>query len=1271
MMRCLNSKSLSRSRIVPWLALILCFRGFVVSKTITVSCICNNSSSQCQTLDQALAMVESDTELVLESGEHTLQNFSLIQDVQNITLKGSSTSDATEVRITCFSGVGLGAVNVTNLQVSYLTIYGCGLSGANLDNVTASVNQFVDLFYQIPSEVKVAIFLAHCRDIIMKNVVVTGTAGIGLLAINVIGNSSLVEMQFVENSNWEVCSPDVRLLINNSKLGGGAYFLYQDYRPDYASEYTSAYNRLVLDESKFTSNSVCSFEGIGQYYSLSRSLRNFGYAVGFGGAGLSIVLGQSKFAVSIQITASEFKSNMALVAGAAYIGIFTYVRNSSVSFSSCTFDSNTAWYIAGGIGLINDLDRYDASEITEQGTNKSIIEITDSTFKNCSASAGGGAIYLLSTRFAAKRIVSGSVRVRLAGSFLRGNIASGGGAAIECRETLADGRHLGMQLEISDTVINESNAGNTTGLRLINRNIPAAVSVYQMQVTLSRNTYIGDNSITGLFAYGALIGIDGSISLVRNFGTYGGGMNLQGLSFLIITNSSSLQMISNTARALGGAIYIDQGSTESLEQCFLYFGYDQFVYCTDCSNLNNTGAQIVFAGNTARRGNDIYGSSTLAMCPWAWNYSSNASYVRLSQLFPTVFNFSNKALNGTKDVEGLTNLMTIQNESFEQSPGQAVALDIGIYDEYNQTRSDIISSWVVEYDYTCNYNFLLNGQTVLSTNEDDSKVYVTLLADEDTPRCISLQIYSITQRLVSQTISVEVRKCPAGFEFDKSSRRCQCMKLLNATGVTCYVSSLEFEVPHNTWLGYVESSLTVLHTCPSPYCRFNFNVSAPIRIPVKNNTFDMQLQCSSVLNRGGIGCRTCKAGYSEMFGISSTCMQCTNDLTVIPLVLTLIAGVLLTWTIAYFRLTVSQGYIYGILLYCNILSVHASHLTTWNPRYALLISSWLTLNIGVDICFYNGMTSVGRVGFGFVFPTYLFSILLIITIISRFDKPSCCKRNKCSCSVVHFSTIQMFSTLLILCYTRVMETSVEALAPFVITDLYGNKTFRWFTDLEVRYFLDKGHGVIVAIGLIGIFYAVALPLFLLVPKLAYNQRFLRILKPIYDVLWEPFQPHLRCWLSIQLLFITVAFCLQFFVQPPHNIAVILTLLIVGLFAQSTFKPYKHDWVNTFNSLLLLDLIIIFFGALTSWVPAFQTTVHGFHSHDILTLVFVSVAYLSILAVMGYHMYQRCMCCRGLAARIKFTSKKAVKTRNVKPQANSYEMHNRVRLSDLREPMLED
>ena len=225
---------------------------------------------------------------------------------------------------------------------------------------------------------------------------------------------------------------------------------------------------------------------------------------------------------------------------------------------------------------------------------------------------------------------------------------------------------------------------------------------------------------------------------------------------------------------------------------------------------------------------------------------------------------------------------------------------------------------------------------VVSIDETNTNLSLTLLAVNDTPEIITLQIYS-TILFISETITAQVRNCPDGFEFNNTTQTCQCTQLLADRGITCNEASLAFFVPYGKWLGYVDCHLTVLPTCPAKYCQYcTFNTTACTNdtVVVKNESFDVQ--CLSVLNRGGIGCRTCKANYSETFGINSLCMQCTNKYLLI-IVGGLLAGVMLTWGIAYLKLTVSLGCIHGILFYCNILSVYFGQLASSCSQFRIFL----------------------------------------------------------------------------------------------------------------------------------------------------------------------------------------------------------------------------------------------------------------------------------------------------------------------------------------------
>ena len=55
-----------------------------------------------------------------------------------------------------------------------------------------------------------------------------------------------------------------------------------------------------------------------------------------------------------------------------------------------------------------------------------------------------------------------------------------------------------------------------------------------------------------------------------------------------------------------------------------------------------------------------------------------------------------------------------------------------------------------------------------------------------------------------------------------------------------------------------------------------------------------------------------------------------------------------------------------------------------------ILISFLNINLGVEACFYDGMTALARTGLQLVFPAYLFLLMGIITVLAR-SKYRCSK----------------------------------------------------------------------------------------------------------------------------------------------------------------------------------------------------------------------------------------------------------------------------------------
>ena len=242
----------------------------------------------------------------------------------------------------------------------------------------------------------------------------------------------------------------------------------------------------------------------------------------------------------------------------------------------------------------------------------------------------------------------------------------------------------------------------------------------------------------------------------------------------------------------------------------------------------------------------------------------------------------------------------------------------------------------------------------------------------------------------------------------------------------------------------------------------------------------------------------------------------------------------------------------------------------------LIFTSILTLNLGVETCFHDGMDSLERVWWQLAFPLYLFILMIITTLIARCFK---WKRG------AGFSTIQAFATLFLICYVSVLESCAELIAAIDIETLSGERLRRWVIDPTVEYFRGA-HGLLAfSACVLFIFYIIPLPIFLLFPAALYRIRWFRNYKPVYDAIWNPFEKKYRFWLGFRLIFRWVPFLLVVFLEPPLNLFITSILVALLLFIQTQLRPFKGIWRNVLDNYFLLNIVILFLGSLYFRVEA--------------------------------------------------------------------------------------
>lgn len=1187
------------------------------------------------TLNQALQRVTSDSVISLTGGVHCLHNFTVVRAVSNISLVGPD-QETTSAIITCSDKTGLAFLEISSLRFVNLQIQACGLSSDSLRQVVNLTQELVQLHFIVPSETQVAVYLASVSDLYMDHVTITNTTGLGLVGINIIGDSEIQHCQFSHNvqRQQECVFTDQATYATDrgERIGGGAYFLFQDFRGFNVSscENSSAYYSLKINGSHFLRNSECSDLTTVEFnYRDSQRAQEGGYTIG-GGGGIGVMFAQVCYATNVSTTSTAFEANSATYGSAAHIGFFQGVSHSYAIFEDCqflrngyptsSFDLNFTTH-GGAIGLYNDLVSPNQNVPLFIHERNIGLLVKDTNFTDNGA-INGGAVKIVSLVTSAVADMRDVAYFYFDNCIFTGNRAAFGPAAF-IQELKLSARILGVQLMARDLTVSRNVLevlGSITSISSVDS--AAVFDVQAINVTLSGSCSFDGNIGTAMQGTESLIGVDGEVKFINNTGLYGGAMKLNQFSYVVILPNSSLEFISNVARVWGGALYVNQlGNTavSSTFDCFLYFDYNQFEYCKTCDFTANNFT-VRFINNTAPSAGTIFGSALLS-CPWAISlhqkYSSQNVLQILGQYFSNHFQFIPDPV-GILNVQSPVASVMIENEQSEYivAPGESTALAIRPLDTLGQSVTGLLGAYVsLEQDVPATFFPALGPSLMVYGHDSNISTPLTVFGAENiTTTIIIYGLDILGSRPAQVQIRVRVVECPIGFEYSNRSGRCECSPDLLDREIECITSNLTLLVPSGVWIGPVDSSEFAVADCIRGLCE-----PGGANIFVKNGMVDFDQQCRKGLNRGGVLCGTCQDGYSNVFG-SVRCRKCTSNSAAI-LLLFLLLGVLIIVFLVLFRVNLSTGYMNGVLFWSNIVSLYQSTLAPDQSRSEIaFLANWLTLNWGVETCFHPQMTALERSWWQLSFPLYLFFLMILVRSFFK----SKCFRNVDSKTA--FATIQAFATLIIMCYISILQFCFELLSPVSIFTDNEKDLVRWRMDPTVAYF-SGAHGFLAFVAcVVLVLYILPFPIIFMFPTVLYKDKYLRRYKPIYDAFWNPFKPNFRFWLGLRLIFRWVPFIMEFFTKPPTSTFVSGFFLTILLFLQMQLQPFQSQWVNAVDSLFLVNLVLLFLGSLffnTRNEDDFRLQQISIMTRATnYTTVFIVFAYIGIVAVFLYHLFAR-------------------------------------------------
>ena len=781
--------------------------------------------------------------------------------------------------------------------------------------------------------------------------------------------------------------------------------------------------------------------------------------------------------------------------------------------------------------------------------------------------------------------------------------------------------------------------------------------------TLS-NVNITDNDCTGITISGSTVFIRNLVNFTRNHGLQGGGLRLINAEQpIIFTPSSKLIIVNNTARSYGGGILIGKDTCDQSAKCFFKFE----------SDVSIDSKVIMLSGNSAKRGGDVVFGGCLSGCQTLMNEElTHISKCYRNNSFWNLVSSTN-ILSQSTFVELHRRAVFCTSSKLESDvPSTSCndSLAISVY------RGQIFTVPLMVADFCCfpsverieaNVKQGSNEMSPLSFKQDAIQTarkychHFSYALKGGFGKTSATIEFSIEEQTLSKilpippvSLTVYLKDCPKGYESDLESGECSCNVLLSLHGIRCSPSNLSFLIPAQTWMGELEMSGSIAVQGDCQYCK-----NEETRLLATDIAADSHGLCVS--DRGGVMCGDCVAKFSLQLG-GYECADCSNFTykgVLLSIAFTFI-GITLVLLLLRLNLTVSTGMINGLIFYSNIVYLNSDTLlpitregnSTHLQNAVRILSTfqaWINLDFGIVTCFFDGYDTYISTWMQFVFPLYIWLLILVIVLSSRYSS----RISRITTS----NTVSVLATLLLLSYAKILKTSIEAFSSVQLQLLDGNMTRDlWRPDSNIPY-LGKLHLPLFLMSLVMVlFYVIPFTLLILLRPLLQGKSHYKVLhwinklKPFLDAFYGPYTSRYRYWPGILLLARVVILGTFAFYSPNDipfkllTVSVMATVLlvswmIIGKINRVSLNRTKH--LNYLELFLLLNLSV--FAALSIYAIKFSSS--KIKNQQVLAVVMVGTVLLLFCGILGYHLYATISKHRAVRKLIEFIPVNIIKRKD--------------------------
>ena len=431
-------------------------------------------------------------------------------------------------------------------------------------------------------------------------------------------------------------------------------------------------------------------------------------------------------------------------------------------------------------------------------------------------------------------------------------------------------------------------------------------------------------------------------------------------------------------------------------------------------------------------------------------------------------------------------------------------------------------------------------------------------------------------------------ECPTGFQIKHTNRatcECECDSALLPHITKCNPQSNTLIREFNFWITYMSrgnKSGYVIH----PNCPFDYYYPATANIEI-NLGIQGGADAQCEYDRSGKLCGTCKPGLSLSLS-SPCCLPCSKYWPIVFVVIVLVAlllGIALVALLMIFNLTVAVGTLNGLIFYANIVNANSNiYFPFGRPKFITTFIAWLNLDLGIDVCFFDGKDAYWKTCLQLAFPAHLVFLVIAVIAMSKWS-------SKFSQFVGKRNPVATLATLILLSYAKFLHVIIAALSFTILHYPDGSHEVVWLPDATVSYFLGKHSALFIAALFVLTICTVYTILIFSWQWLLYlqNKRYFRwFLNQKLSLFIEPYHvpytPHHRYWTGLLLLVRIVLYLTSAVnVSGDPSINLLVTGIAVSflLFLKGYFGNIYRNWllgsleVGCYLNIVLLSFITLF------------------------------------------------------------------------------------------------